>query len=78
MPNKTTLIVRNVDKRIFKEFKLKAAKGGTTIGKAINMAMLNWVKQESKKPKISIIHLRPASYKHKKTSKEIDKELYGD
>ena len=71
------LIVRNVDKTIFQEFKSEAVREGVTLGKAITMAMLMWVEKERKSPKKSILHLKPVSYKTRAASREIDKELYG-
>ena len=73
----TNLIVRNVDKRVFHEFKSEAVREGVTIGKAITMAMFMWIERERKTPKRSILDLKPVSYKSRKASAEIDKEVYG-
>ena len=71
------LIVRNVDKSVFQEFKSEATKEGITMGKAITMAMLMWIERERKTIKRSILDLKPVSYKSRKASTEIDKEIYG-
>lgn len=73
------LTVKEVDERVFREFKAEAVKEGYTIGKALNFAMSMWV-WKSTKPKRSLLDLKPVSFGKgtEKLSEEIDKVLYGD
>ena len=74
---KGDLIVRSVDKRIYREFKSQAAREGITLGKAISLAMLLWTERERESPRTSILQLKPVHYKSRSASRDIDKELYG-
>jgi len=73
------LSVRNVNERIFKEFRAQAIKEGLDVGIAVNMAMELWVEKEKGKKK-SFLELEPVDWGRgtEKASKEIDKTLYGD
>ncbi len=72
-----TITVRNVDEELFKEFKVEAVKEGIPIGKALNMAMVQWISQH-KKPRKSLLDYKPTSWgkSTEHTSEEIDAILY--
>lgn len=72
------LSVRNVDKRIFKEFKTQAIKEGLDVGTAVNMALEMWVEKERGRKKF--LELEPVDWGKgtERVSKEMDKTLYGD
>ncbi|MBL7169722.1 MAG: hypothetical protein ISS48_01765 [Candidatus Aenigmarchaeota archaeon] len=72
------LSVRDVNDEIFKEFKSYAVKNGLKLGNAINMALDQWI--ENKRDQSSFLDLKPFPWGKgtEKTSKEIDKILYGD
>lgn len=79
--NDDLLVVRKVDKQLYRRFKQKATAESTSVGRAINDAMKDWInKKERKKidPKgllalNGIIKVgRPVRW-----SEEIDKTLYG-
>lgn len=74
---KQNLIVRNVDKKIFQEFKAQATKEGITVGKAISLAMFMWIGHERKRKRMSILDIKPVDYKSKNASRNIDKDLHG-
>ena len=71
-----SLVVRNVDERIFQEFKAEAGREGLILGKAITMAMMMWLGKGRKRPRLSILDLKPVRFRGKFTSADIDKELY--
>jgi len=73
------LSVRDVDEKIFKEFKAQAIKEGLGVGTAVNIAMEMWVEKEKDK-KRSFVELEPFDWGRgtEKASKEMDKDLYGD
>lgn len=73
------LSVRNVNKEIFKEFKTQAIREGLAIGKAVNIALETWTEKEKGRKK-SFEELKPVDWGKgtEKSSKEIDKALYGD
>ena len=73
------LSVKDVDEKIFREFKAEAVREGVNVGKALNLAMAVWV-QKSTKPKRSLLDLKPVSFGKgtERLSEEADKILYGD
>ena len=73
------LSIKDVDEKIFREFKAEAARDGVAIGKALNLAMAIWI-QRSTKPKRSLLELKPVNFGKgtERLSEEVDKVLYGD
>ncbi len=71
------LSVRDVDEKIFREFKAEAARERLPIGKALTLAMGFWL-QESK-PLKNLLDLKAVNLGKgsEKLSEEIDKTLYG-
>lgn len=71
------LSVRDVDERIFQEFKAQAVKEGIVIGRALTLAMQHWLEEEGDKK--SFLELRPTDWGRgtERSSKEIDTVLYG-
>ena len=74
------LSVKEVDEKIFREFKAEAIKDGFKVGKALNLAMKLWLDKIEKKPKVSFLDLKPSHWGKgtERTSEEIDKILYGN
>ena len=72
------LSIRNVNKKIFKEFKAQAIKEGMNVGEALNIALEMWLEKEKMKKK-SFLELKPVDWGKgtEKASKEIDEYLYG-
>lgn len=71
--------IRGVDAKLFKEFKANAAKDGTGMGTALNVAISNWLASKKAKKKTNFLDLEPWDWGagNKKASSEIDDELYG-
>ncbi|MBD3155090.1 MAG: hypothetical protein GF368_00355 [Candidatus Aenigmarchaeota archaeon] len=72
------LSVRNVDKKVFENFKVEVTKEGLTIGKALTMALDQWI-ESKKKRKENFLDLKPIDWGEgtENTSEEIDDILYG-
>lgn len=74
--------IRDLDEEIFRKFKAKAVEEGMNLGKALNLAILQWLNKKDsreKDPK-NLLKLKTFDWGvgTEKTSKEIDKILYGD
>ncbi len=74
-----TTAIRNVNKKVFAEFKAEAVREGLSIGEALNMAILSWL-DKKKSRKLNFMDMKTESWGKgtEKTSTEIDKILYGD
>ena len=70
-----TLIIRNVNKKIIREFKAKAIKEGFSMGEAITVAMIQWENKHKKKR--SLLDLEPIDMGDPHLSEKIDDVLYG-
>jgi len=70
------LSIKNVDERIFREFKAKTVHEGIRVGDAITRAMELWV--ERKEKKLRFLDLKPTDWGEgtEHTSEEIDEILY--
>jgi hypothetical protein len=53
--------IKGVDEKIFREFKAEAVREGLKIGQALNFAMLAWLAEGKKKPKLRFMNLKPMS-----------------
>ncbi len=73
------LSVKNVDEDTFREFKAQAVRGGLKVGKALTLAMQEWLEKSEKKPKLSILDLKPSSWGKgtERLSENADEVLYG-
>ncbi len=72
------LSVRDVDEKVFREFKAEITLEGLPLGKALTLAMGFWL-QEHGRPLRSMLDFRPVNLGKgsEKLSREIDKTLYG-
>jgi len=70
------LSVRDVNEEVFQEFKAKAVSEHLTVGKAMTLAMKQWM--HIHEPKKSFLRLKPISFGKgtENLSRNIDKELY--
>ena len=69
--------VKDVDEKVFREFKGEAVKEGLKVGQALNVAMMYWVWQREK-PMKKLQDFKPIRLgKPHRTSEEIDDILYG-
>lgn len=73
------ICVKSVDGEIFKEFRAEAVREGLNVGKALNFAMQEWLEKSEKKPKMSILDLKPWNWGKgtERLSEEADEVLYG-
>lgn len=73
--------IRGLDKEVFRRFKTKAVEEKLNLGEALNLAILQWLNRTNSKEKDpkNLLKLRPFDWGFgtEKTSKEIDKILYG-
>ena len=72
------LSVKNVDERIFREFKAEAVREGLPVGKSLTLAMKFWIQQSRKTSKVRFLDFEPTAWGKgtERTSIEIDKILY--
>lgn len=73
----TQVSIRDVDVGLFRDFKAKAVKEGLNVGKALNMAMNQWLMQN--KYRNNFLKLKPVDLGKgtENLSQDIDKILYG-
>lgn len=71
------LSIKNVDEKIFKEFKAESVRQGKNIGNTLTLAMKLYL-DKKRKTKLSILDFKPTSWGKgtERTSEEIDKILY--
>ncbi len=72
------LSVKNVEDKIFREFKAESVRDGLKVGRALTLAMKFWLERISRGKKVSILNLKPRSWGRgtEKASEEIDRILY--
>ena len=72
------LSVKNVDEKVFREFKAKAVQNKMKVGSALTFAMQFWIREKSTKNKKSFLDHKPTSWGKgtENLSQEIDKILY--
>ncbi len=72
------LSVKNVDENIFKSFKAKAVKEKIKLGKALNLAMQEFIAKRKVRPKLNFLDLKPTDWGPgtERLSEQIDEILY--
>ncbi len=72
------LSVKNVQEEVFREFKSESVREGLKVGDSLTLAMKLWLQKKEKKPKISILNLKPRDWGKgsERISEDIDKVLY--
>ncbi len=75
---KTQVTIRDVDSKVFREFRTEAVARGMKIGTALTLAMEKF--QSGLRKKIKFTSLQPISWGigTERTSEDVDKILYGD
>ncbi|MEW5761262.1 MAG: hypothetical protein AB1779_10915 [Candidatus Thermoplasmatota archaeon] len=70
--------IRNIDERIYRQLKAKAAMDGISVGKAITQAIKVWLNEERGEKKASLLDIKPESFgkKNLRLSEEMDEILY--
>ena len=71
------LSVRDVDEKVFREFRAEAVREGMLVGKALSLAMSLWL-QKNAKPFSNMLNFKPMKLGKgtEKLGEEIDKILY--
>ena len=69
--------IKNVDEKVFREFKAESVRDGLKVGQAMSLAMGLWLGK--KKAKKSLLDLKPSDWGPgtERLSEEIDEILYG-
>ena len=72
------LSIKDVEDQTFREFKAESVREGLKIGKALTLAMKLWLENKGKKPRMSLLELKPRRWGKgtERTSEEIDKVIY--
>jgi hypothetical protein len=70
--------VKNVEEKVFRDFKAESVREGLNVGKALTLAMKMWLENKHRKPKLSLLKFEPNDWGKgtEMTSEEIDKILY--
>lgn len=76
------MVVRKVDKRVYRRFKQKALEEDTNIGDALTEALEEWLERKQNKKRPNIKELLKANGfiktgRRVRWSKQIDEALYG-
>lgn len=71
------LSIKNVNEKIFREFKAESVREGENIGNTLTVAMKMYL-DKKRKPKLSILDFKPTDWGKgtERTSEEIDEILY--
>ena len=74
--------IRGIDDDTYRRFRERALEERLKVGKAVTLAMREWIKKERKKETINpknLLRIKPFDWGKgtEKTSKEIDKIIYG-
>lgn len=75
----TQISVRDVNKEVFNEFKALTVKKRVTLGKALTIAMMEWLNEEKEITKKSLLKMKSWDWGKgtENTSEEVDQILYG-
>lgn len=70
--------VKNVEEDVFREFKAESVREGINVGKALSLAMKSWLGKKDRKPRMSLLNLKPVHWGKgtERTSEEIDNIVY--
>jgi hypothetical protein len=73
------ITIRDIDEKVFREFKAKAIKEEKDLGSAFTNAMRIWLERKEKTKK-SFLDLKPFDWGEgtEESSIEVDRILYGD
>lgn len=70
--------VKDVEETVFREFRAESVRGGLKVGRALSLAMKSWLEKKERRPKMSLLDLKPTDWGKgtERLSEEIDKVLY--
>ena len=72
------ITIKNVQEHVFREFKAESIREGLKIGNSLTLAMGLWLEKTKKKPKLSLLDLKPKDWGKgtERLSEEIDRIVY--
>lgn len=72
------ITIKNVQEHVFREFKAESIREGLKIGNSLTLAMGLWLEKSKKKPKLSLLDLKPKDWGKgtERLSEEIDRVVY--
>ncbi len=70
--------VKDVEEQVFREFRADSVRSGFKVGKALTLAMKFWLEKKEKKPRMSILGLKPKDWGKgtERLSEKIDEVMY--
>ena len=70
--------VKDVEETVFREVRAESVRGGFKVGRALSLAMKLWLEKKERRPKMSLLDLKPTDWGKgtERLSEEIDKVLY--
>jgi len=72
------ITIKNVQEHVFREFKAESIREGLKVGDSLSLAMGLWMEKSKKKPKLSLLNLKPKDWGKgtERLSEEIDRIVY--
>ena len=72
------ITIKNVQEHVFREFKAESIREGLKVGDSLSLAMGLWIEKSKKKPKLSLLNLKPKDWGKgtERLSEEIDRIVY--
>jgi len=72
------ITIKNVQEQVFREFKAESIREGLKVGDSLTLAMGLWLEKSKKKPKLSLLDLKPKDWGKgtERLSEEIDRVVY--
>ena len=70
--------IKNVKEEVFREFKAESVRERLKIGDSLTLAMKLWLERSRKKPRMSILNLKPKDWGKgtERLSENIDRAVY--
>ena len=56
------ITIKNVQEQVFREFKAESIREGLKVGDSLTLAMGLWLEKSKKKPKLSLLDLKPKDW----------------
>ena len=72
------ITIKNVQEHVFREFKAESVREGLKVGDSLTLAMGLWLERSRKKPKLSLLDLKPKDWGKgtERISEQIDRIAY--
>ena len=55
--------IKNVDEKIFRDFRAESVREKMPVGKVLTLAMKNWLERRQKKAKLQFLDLKPTNWR---------------